>query len=171
MINTSSIVGTSSNIRLDVRGLLRALADGWQAYLPALADLSANDKVAYLAAQGFGDTCDLLAHITAWDEETLGVVPVLLSSGEHPGNPGNLTHPESQRYEDQTFNAQAIARYSVYSSKEIERQFTVVNAALARMLALLPDTALSEPAVYHWLYTTIVEHFNEHRPPNLPGVA
>lgn len=140
---------------LDVRMLLRALEDGWQAYLPALSALSAADTRDYLAAQGYERVRDLLAHVTAWCEETLGVVPVLLRGGE------------AQKYDDRAFNAQAIARFSLYSSADVERRFTQAHAALSRLLAGLPEAALEDTAVYDWLFTTIVEHFNEHRPPTL----
>ena len=149
------MVRSISGTRLDVRALLRALEDGWQAYLPALRALDAADTRTYLAAQGYGRVRDLLAHAAAWGEETLGVVPVLLR-GE-----------EIQRYDDRAFNAQAIARFSVFSSEEVERRFVQAHIALARLLARLPEAALAQDSVYDWLATTIVEHFNEHRPPNM----
>jgi hypothetical protein len=154
----SGICGT----RLDVRALLRALEDGWQGYLPTVRALDAADMKDYLAAQGYERLRDLLAHATAWSEETLGVVPVLLR-GE-----------AIQRYDDQSdpaFNAQAIARFSLLSGEEVERRFVEAHAALARLLARLPDAALTEDNVYDWLATTIVGHFNEHRPPNMPALA
>jgi hypothetical protein len=145
--------------RLDVRALLRALEDGWQAYLPAVHVLAVPEIEAYLAAQGFERLRDLLAHATAWSEETLGVVPVLLHGGT------------IQRYDDDAFNAQATARFSLYSTADVERRFTVAHAALARLLALLPEAALAQPGVYDWLVTTIVKHFEEHRPPNMPALS
>jgi hypothetical protein len=149
------MVSCISGTRLDVRALLRALEDGWQAYLPALRTLDAADMRAYLAEQGYERVRELLAHAAAWGEETLGVVPVLLR-GE-----------EIQRYDDQAFNAQAIARFSLLSGEEVERRFVQVHIALARLLARLPDAALEQDIVYDWLATTIVEHFNKHRLPNM----
>lgn len=150
---------TISGTQLGIRALLRALANGWQVYPRAVTDLGADDTRAYLATQGYDQVRDLLAHATAWCEETLGVVPVLLRGGA------------IQRYDDDAFNAQAIARFSNYSSAEVARHFNQAHAALSRLLALLPDAALEQPAVYDWLHTTIVEHFNEHRPPNLPPLV
>jgi hypothetical protein len=148
-----------SGTRLDVRGLLRALEDGWRAYLPALRALDAANTQGYLAAQGFERVRDLLAHATAWGEETLGVVPLLMR-GE-----------DIQRYDDHAFNAQAIARFSLLSGEEVERRFAQAYNALARLLARLPETALARDNVYDWLTTTIVGHFNEHRPPNMVPLA
>jgi hypothetical protein len=152
------MVNSVSGVRLDVRTLLRALADGWQSYLPALAGLDADDTDSYLAAQGYERARDLLAYATAWGEEALGVVPLLLR-GE-----------AIQRYDTMAFNAQAIARFRMFARAEVERRFTQAYAALAQMLALLPDAALAQPDVYEWLYTTIVDQFNAHRPPNMPRV-
>jgi hypothetical protein len=149
-----------SGNRLNTRTLLRALDEGWLAYLQALRALDTGEVQVYLAAQGYEQKQDMLAHITAWCEETLGVVPVLLRGGEI--SPGHADD------DDQSYNAKAVARLRNFGSREVERRFTQAHAALARMLALLPEAALLDINVYGWLYTTIVEHFNTHRPPNLP---
>jgi hypothetical protein len=149
--------GTASTC-LDVRTLLKALGDGWQGYLAAVGALSEDERRAYVDRQGYERVRDLLAHATAWSEETLGVVAVLLGGGE------------IQRYDADAFNAQALARFRLYSCEEVERRFTQANAALSRLLAALPDSALELQSVYDWLSTTIVEHFNEHRPPNMAAV-
>jgi hypothetical protein len=152
---------TLSDNRLDMRGLLRALYEGWLAYLPAFRALDAGEVQVYLAAQGYEEEQDLLAHIIAWCEETLGVVPVLLQGGEVPLGLAD---------DDQSYNARAVARLRNIGSHEVERRFTQAHAALARFLALLPEDALVDFNVYGWLYTTIVDHFNTHRPPNLPAL-
>ena len=149
---------TVKGARLSVRSLLGALADGWQAYPAAVRALSMSDREVYLASQGQADVRDLLAQATAWGEETLSVVPVLLQGGE------------VQRYREDVFNAQAIARYSHFSECEVERRFAQAYIALARLLALLPERALANPDVYEWLHTTIVGRFNERRPPNMAPV-
>ena len=157
-VNLAQSISSARSTRRDVRTLLRALGDGWQVYLPAAHDLGEADMQAYLAEQGYERLRDLLAHATAWGEETLGVVPVLLRGGEIP------------RYDDRVFNAQAVARLSLYSSAEVERRFTQAYAALSQLLAFLQEDALAQASVYEWVVTTIVEHFNEHRPPNMPAV-
>jgi hypothetical protein len=152
-----------SGSRLGTRALLRALDDGWLAYLPALRALDAGEVQVYLATQGYEQMQDLLAHVIAWCEETLGVVPVLLQGGE--------VSQEHADDDDQSYNAQAVARLRNFGSQEVERRFTQAHAALARMLAFVPDAALEDINVYGWLYTTIVEHFNTHRLPNLPALS
>jgi hypothetical protein len=153
---------TVSSNRLSTRALLRALDDGWLAYLPALRALDAGEAQVYLAAQGYEQMQDLLAHITAWCEETLGVVPVLLQGGDISSGRADD--------DDQSYNAQAVARMRNFGGQEVERRFTQAHAALARMLALLPEAALKDINVYGWLYNTVVEHFNAHRLPNLPAL-
>jgi hypothetical protein len=157
-LRRNTMLDSITPTRLGTRALLRALASGWQSYLPAMSALSADDTAAYLAAQGYERVRDLLAHATAWCEETLGVVPVLLQGGK------------VQHYDDQAFNAQAVARFSYFSEADVERRFVLAHAALSRMLALLPEDALDQADVYDWLSGMIVDHFNEHRPPNLPPV-
>jgi hypothetical protein len=150
---------TASGNCLNMRGLLRALADGWLAYLPALRALDAGEVQHYLDAQGYPDMQDLLAHVTAWCEDTLGVVPTALQGGEISSRPHN---------DDPAYTAQAVARSRSFGCREVERRFTQSHVALDRMLAYLPEDALEDITVYDWLYTTIVEHFNAHRLPNLP---
>jgi hypothetical protein len=154
---------TVSINRLNTRALLRALDEGWLSYLLALRTLDASELQVYLSAQGYEQKQVLLAHITAWCEETLGVVPVLLRGGE--------ISSRSRDDDDLSNTAEAVARLRNFGSREVERRFTQAHAALARMLALLPDAALLDINVYGWLYTTIVEHFNAHQPPNLPALT
>ena len=149
---------TVAGTRLSVRSLLRALDDGWQTYPAALKELNLAEREAYLAAQGSSRVRDLLALATAWAEETLGVVPVLLHGGE------------IQQYDDDAFEAQAIARSSYFADAEVERRFAQAYTTLARLLALLPERALAQPDVYDWLHTTIVDRFNERRPSNTAPV-
>jgi hypothetical protein len=149
----------ASGNRLNMRGLLRALADGWLAYLPALRALDAGEVQHYLVAQGYPDMQDLLAHVTAWCEDTLGVVPTVLQGGERLSE---------RRDDDPAYTVQAVARSRSFGCGEVERRFIQGHVALDRMLAYLPEAALEDITVYDWLYTTIVEHFNAHRPPNLP---
>jgi hypothetical protein len=154
-----------SGSRLNTSALLRALYEGWLAYLPALRALPAGEVQVYLSEQGYEWRQDLLAHITAWCEETLGVVPILLQ-GDQTVSSGRPSRDD----DDQSYTAQAVARSRNFGSGEVERRFTQAHAALAHMLALLPEAALEDINVYGWLYTTIVEHFNAHRPPNLPAL-
>lgn len=153
------MIDSVTGVRLDVRGFLRALADGWQSLLPSLDDLNAEEAAAYLHAQGYSRARDVLAEATAWCEEALGATPLLLR--------GERVQPSDER----TLQAQAIARFSYFSDAEVRRTFTLAYVALARMLAFLPDAALEQPEVYRWLYTTIVDHFNERRPPQMQPVA
>lgn len=157
-VNWAQRISSTHSARRDVRALLRALGDGWQVYLPAAHDLGEADMQVYLAEQGYERLRDLLAHATAWGEETLGVVAVWRRGGE------------MQRYDDHDFNAQAVARLSLYSSAEVERRFIHAYAALSYLLAFLQDDALAQASVYEWMVTTIVEHFNDHRPPNMPAL-
>jgi hypothetical protein len=142
-----------------VRGLLRALDAGWRAYLSTVGALSAAETQAYLAKQGYAHVHDLLALATAWCEETLGIVSVLLRGGKI-----------QRSDDDQAFNVQAIARFSQYADVVVARRFTEAYAALSRLLAFLPDAALAHMAIYDCLVTTIVVRFNQHRPPNMRAV-
>ena len=149
------MVDSVMHVRLDVRGFLRALMDGWQSYLSALADLSTEETAAYLDEQGYDRMRDLLAGVTAQIEETLGAIPLLLR-GEGV-----------EQWDEPMLRAKAIARFSYFTEDEVRRRFALAHTALARMLAFLPEATLERPEIYHRLYMTIVARFNERRPPNM----
>lgn len=157
---TQNATSARLGARLDVRGLLRALEDGWLAYLPAVRALDERQTQAYLAAQGEERLRDLLAEATAWAEETVGAVAALRHGGAEA--------PALESHDDAVFAAQAIARLSLYTTAEVERRFTQAHMALAQLLAVLPEDALAQPNVYDWLETTIVARFNTRRPPTMP---
>ncbi len=149
------MVNSIARVRLDVRSLLQALMDGWQSYLPTLADLSMEETVAYLNEQRYDRLRDLLADVTSQAEETLGAIPLLLR-GE-----------SVEQWDERMSRAEAIARFSYFTEDEVRRRFTLAYAALARLLAFLPEAALEQPEIYQRLYTTIIARFNERRPPNM----
>ena len=149
------MVDSVMHVRLDVRGFLRALMDGWQSYLSALADLSTEETAAYLDEQGYDRLRDLLTGVAAHIEETLGAISLLLR-GANVG-----------QWDESMSHAAAIARFSYFTEDEVRRRFTLAYTVLARMLAFLPEATLERPEIYHRLYMTIVARFNERRPPNM----
>ncbi|HEY7019873.1 MAG TPA: hypothetical protein VH349_02075 [Ktedonobacterales bacterium] len=149
------MVDSMTHVRLDIRGFLQALTDGWQSYLPALADLSAEEIAAYLDEQGYDRLRDLLAGVTAHIEETLGAISLLLRDA-------NI-----EQWDEPVSRAAAIARFSYFTEDEVRRRFTLAYTVLARMLAFLPEAALERPEIYGRLYRTIVTRFSERRPPNM----
>jgi hypothetical protein len=146
--------------RMGVRALLHALLDGWQTYLAALHDLSDEDRAAYLNAQGYEQVRDLLAQAIVRCEETIGVVSLMVCGGE--------IQRDSRGRTDR--NLHAIARFQYFTDAEMLRRFALAYGALGRMLAFFPETALEDPAIYRWLFTTIIDDFNAHRPPNMRAV-
>jgi hypothetical protein len=146
--------------RMGVRGLLGALLDGWQTYPAAVHDLSDEDRAAYLNAQGYERLRDLLTHAIVRCEETIGVVSLMVCGGEIQRDGRHLPGRDLE----------ALACVHYLADAEVLRRFALAYSALGRMLAFLPDTALDHPEIFRWLYTTIIDDYNTHRPPNMRAV-
>ncbi len=146
-----------SQKRLTREELLSALEAGWGRFLSSLAKWSEDKQTIYAVQQGYPRVQDLIAHVCAWSEETLRVVPLLHSR-----------QLAEQEYDIDMFNARAVTRYQPWTRARIEARFEELRLALAELIRTLPASALDDESVYAWLFETAVEHYREHRPPGGP---
>ncbi len=141
--------------RLDCAGLLRALEAGWGRYLADLRCLSSARQAAFARLQGFPHLADLLAHLCAWWERTLQVVSALGGAGvPRPCAPHGATGSNGVE-----------PHYRGRGQEELEEEFERLRAALAGVIRALPERVLADERVYAWLYESVVEHYDAHRPP------
>src|SRR6266511_3426964 len=135
--------------------LLTGLRDGWGAFLPAIARLTEGQQAAFARLQGFPHVQDLLAHICAWWERTLEVVPAIAGGGT----------PARDCPDVDAFNERAVARYESCTRAQLESEFERLRGAVAGLIAGLPSGAIENTVVYPWLLDSAVEHYEAHRPP------
>ncbi len=137
--------------------LLFALERGWGQFLASLAKWPDDKQTVFALQQGYPRVQDLLAHVCAWWEETLRVVPLI-----------SVEQLAQQQYDVDMFNARAVTRYQPWSRVRIEVHFEQLRLALADLIRTLPASALENDRICAWLFRAVVEHYREHRPPGGP---
>ena len=124
----------------------------WLQYPQRLQQLPKAEQMRFAQQQGYARSQDLLAHIGAWMEETVRVMPYL-QHGEKP----------PRDYDgDDDFNARAVRRFEKQSPLEVEEWYEQQRRALKELVQHLPDEALSNRRVYRWLVGTVIEPYDEH---------
>ena len=141
--------------------LMEMLDTQWARYVPTIEALTEADQQRYAQQRGYASLKDLLAHITAWNQKTLEVVPIL-AQGERFNRDWK---------DDDDFNARAVERVRNQTFEQAKEDFENTRTALAGMIAELPVDAINNPEVYRWLYATVMTHYEEHEPPGDPQVS
>jgi hypothetical protein len=143
--------------RLSREGLLAALDAGWGRLLFTLAQWPDEKQELYARQQGYPRVQDLLAHVCAWWEETLVVVPRIW-----------YHHAPDYDYDIDLFNARAVTRFQPWTRAQVEAHFEKLRHALAELIRNLPAEAFNDDRIYAWLLNATVEHYEEHQPPRGP---
>jgi hypothetical protein len=134
------------------RELLESLDTTWALYPKRLQQLPDAEQARFAQQQGYASSQDLLAHLGAWMEETLRVMPYLRRD-EKP--------PYDYRGDDE-FNARAVQRFADQSWAAVEAWYEQQCLALKHLVEQLSDDDFAQRRVYRWLVGTIVEHYDEH---------
>ena len=138
--------------RLTRHDLLEWLDTPWAQYPQRLRELSDAEQVRFAQQQGYARPQDLLAHLGAWMEETLRVMPYLRRDEK----------PSRTYRNDAEFNAHAVERFTDRSRAEVEAWYEEQRLALKHLVEQLSDEDFSQSRVYRWLNGTIVGHYDEH---------
>jgi hypothetical protein len=142
--------------RLTRHDLTEWLDTTWAQYPQRLRELADDEQVRFAQQQGYARPQDLLAHLGAWMEEALRVMPYLRRD-EKP--------PRTYR-SDAEFNAHAVQRFADRSHAEVEAWYEEQRTALKRLIEQLSDEDFRISRVYRWLNGTIVGHYDEHPLPH-----
>jgi hypothetical protein len=135
--------------------LIEVLDTTWFEYPRRLQQLPDDGQARFAQQQGYIHPQDLLAHLGAWMEETLRVMPYLQRDEKPPYNYKG----------DDEFNARAVQRFADRSRGEVESWYEQQRLALKQLVEQLSDGDLDQRRVYRWLVGTIVEHYDEHSLP------
>ncbi len=128
------------------------LDEVWVEYPRRLSALPLDAQARFAQQQGYARSQDLLAHLGAWLEEAVRVMPYLQRDERPPRSYAN----------DQQFNAWAVERFADASPADVEAWYEQQRRAVKQLIQQLPDEALEVKRVYRWLVGTIVEHYDEH---------
>ncbi len=138
--------------RWTLRELLGLLDTTWVEYPKRLQQLPDAEQVRFAQQQGYARPQDLLAHLGAWMEETLRVMPYLRRDEKPPRDYSG----------DDEFNARAVQRFADQSRAAVEAWYEQQRLALKHLLEQFSDDDFAQRRVYRWLVGTIVEHYDEH---------
>ena len=138
--------------RLTRAELIEWLETTWVQYAQRLRELPGDEQTHFAQLQGYARPQDLLAHLGAWMEETLRVMPSL----QRDEKPPRLFRSDAE------FNAHAVQRVADRSRAEVEAWYEEQRSALMQLVEQLSDEDLGRPRVYRWLHGTIVGHYDEH---------
>ncbi len=135
--------------------LVESLDTTWQTYPIRLARLADDEQAHFCQQQGYARSQDLLAHLGAWMEETLRVMPYLRCDEKPPRDYSG----------DDDFNARAVQCFADRSRGEVETWYEQQRLALKHLVEQLSEADFSQSRVNRWLIGTIVDHYAEHALP------
>ena len=134
--------------------ILSRLEEAWQAFLKSFADLP---ESALLEAGVCGEWSirDIMAHVTTWEEETLGALPLILAGKRLP--------MYSTLYGGvDAFNALQYEKKQNLSLAQVKRDLKSTHKRLVAFLSDLPETAFT-PRLVRRLGIDTYRHYREHR--------
>ena len=135
--------------------MIELLDTVWLTYPQHLQRLSKDEQARFAQRQGYARSQDLLAHLGAWMEETLRVMPYLRRDEKPPRTYRN----------DADFNARAVQRFADRPRAEVEAWYEQQRLALKHLVEQVSDKDFGQPRVYRWLNGTIAVHYDEHSLP------
>lgn len=124
----------------------------WAAYIQNFQRLEPEKQHEFLAAQGYDNFHDLLAHIIGWWEEGARVINGILDS---PG----FTWEEP---ETDSFNTELVRKYATWSDEDLYEHYEVVRLALIDLVRRLPEDAFLNKDIEGWLADDVVSHYDDH---------
>lgn len=68
------------------------------------------------------------------------------------------------------FNAEVVARYHQWTREAVEVKFATTLTAFEHFLMDLPESALEHEHIQLWLRIDAIDHYNDHRLPNVPAL-
>lgn len=132
--------------------VLDVLQNHWPEFYARLREMSDEDQLDWAEAQGYARPEDVMAHINAWFEEMLKVVPMVLSGEKYQRDWATIDE----------FNARVVKNAKNLSLEQALSNGDTLREALVQAISALTDETVSNSYLNRWLYGTIVEHIEEH---------
>jgi hypothetical protein len=135
--------------------VLDILENHWPQYHSRLREMTDDDLLDWADAQGYDRPQDVLAHINAWFEEMLRILPVVLRGEKYQRDWATIDE----------FNARAVKHARDQSLDYALSEGDRLRSALFEAISALNDETVANNYLNRWLYGTIVEHIHEHALP------
>jgi len=135
--------------------LITELNTTWRDYPRRLAALPLEAQNRFARQQGCPRPPDVLAHVGAWFEEAVRVLPYLQRDERPPRDYAS----------DAQFNARVLARFRAATPDAVADWYEQQRAALRQHLIDLPPEAFAIKRLQRWLVGTLIDHYTEHALP------
>lgn len=124
----------------------------WGTYVERFNRLPKEEQNKRVEESGYESFRDLLAHILAWWEEGMELIPSIVE--ERPF--------ERRKYDFAVFNAEAVAKYRPWDEGEFMAHFEKRRQEIGADLRSMSEAAFENRRVGRWLDGMIIQHAREH---------
>lgn len=131
---------------------LNVLESKWRLFPAQVYFLKGKELENYLLQQGFKTVRDLLAHIIGLWEQAIKDIETLQSNPKYTGE-----------INSNELNAESVKKYKDFNDKQIQDKYNEVLNQYRIFIADLPDDVFTNPKVQEWIYSSEIEHYNEHK--------
>ena len=124
----------------------------WGTYVERFERLPKEVQERRLKNMGYESFRDMLAHILAWWEEGMGIIGAVAEGREF----------ERKKYDFDSFNAEAVAKYKPMDEAEFMALFEKTRQKMAADLEAMNEAVFENRRVRAWLNGILFMHAREH---------
>ena len=124
----------------------------WATYVERFNRLPKEEQNKRVKAMGYESFRDMLAHILAWWDEGMGIILAIAEERAF----------ERKKYDFDTFNAQAVAKYKLWNEAEFMAHFEKTRQKMGTDLKSMNEAVFENRRVKVWLRAVILYHAREH---------
>jgi hypothetical protein len=124
----------------------------WGTYVERFKRLPEQAQVKRVEKQGYESFRDMLAHILVWWEEGMEIIHAIAE--DHPF--------ERKKYDFDSFNAEAVAKYAPWEEAEFMAHFEKTRQQMASDLRSMDEAMFENRRVRSWLNGIVIVHAREH---------
>lgn len=124
----------------------------WGTYVERFNRLPKAEGEKRVREMGYERFRDMLAHVLAWWEEGMGMVLAIAEEREY----------ERKKYDYDTFNAEAVARYKDWDKSEFMAHFERARQKAGADIKSMKEAAFENRRVRAWANGIFIHHAREH---------
>lgn len=124
----------------------------WATYIERFNRWPAEEGLKRVAAQGYLQFRDMLAHVLSWWEEAMPIILAIAEEREYA----------RKKYDFDAFNAEAVAKYKDWNEAEFLVHFEQIRQKAVADLKSMNDAAWENRRVRSWVNGIFINHAREH---------
>ena len=124
----------------------------WGTYTERYARLSKAEQAKRVKEMGYERFRDMLAHILAWWDEGMDIILAIAQEKEY----------ERKKYDFDTFNAEAVAKYKDWDEAAFLNQFEKTRQKIGADLGSMNEAVFENRRVKNWVHGIFIHHAREH---------